>query len=72
MDVEHTELGLGWVWGSGVGRVTVRFETARTGPGPVRTFAADDPALRRPAPAGAAQATRGQSAADTPTEPGRA
>jgi DNA polymerase-4 len=71
MDVEHTELGPGWVWGSGVGRVTVRFETARTGPGPVRTFAADDPALRRPSPADAVQTPRSQSAADTPTEPGR-
>jgi DNA polymerase-4 len=28
-----------------VGRVTVRFETAATGPGPVRTFRADDPDL---------------------------
>jgi DNA polymerase-4 len=42
----HAEHGRGWVWGSGVGRVTVRFETAETGPGPVRTFRADDPALR--------------------------
>lgn len=47
MDVEHQEHGQGWVWGSGLGRVTVRFETATTGPGPVRTFAIDDPALRR-------------------------
>ena len=46
MDVEHDEHGRGWVWGSGVGRVTVRFETADSGPGPVRTFAIDDPALR--------------------------
>jgi DNA polymerase IV len=45
-DVMHAEFGPGWVWGSGMGRVTVRFETAQTGPGPVRTFAADDPALR--------------------------
>jgi DNA polymerase-4 len=45
MDVEHAQLGSGWVWGSGVGRVTVRFETAGTGPGPVRTFRADDPDL---------------------------
>ena len=45
MDVEHVEHGPGWVWGSGVGRVTVRFETAETGPGPVRTFLADDPDL---------------------------
>ncbi len=49
MDVEHREFGPGWVWGAGVGRVTVRFETAKTGPGPVRTLAADDPDLvRRP------------------------
>ncbi len=48
-DVLHTEHGPGWVWGSGAGRVTVRFETAETGPGPVRTFRADDPDLvRRP------------------------
>jgi DNA polymerase IV len=45
MDVRHEEHGPGWVWGSGVGRVTVRFETAASGPGPVRTFAAADPAL---------------------------
>lgn len=45
MDVVHAVEGAGWVWGSGLGRVTVRFETAETGPGPVRTFAADDPDL---------------------------
>jgi len=45
MDVVHADLGPGWVWGSGAGRVTVRFETAETGPGPVRTFMASDPAL---------------------------
>jgi DNA polymerase-4 len=44
-DVVHTEHGAGWVWGSGLGRVTVRFETAETPAGPVRTFAVDDPAL---------------------------
>ncbi|GAA2623089.1 DNA polymerase IV [Dactylosporangium fulvum] len=44
-DVCHDEHGPGWVWGSGRGRVTVRFEGPRTGPGPVRTFAADDPRL---------------------------
>ncbi|MBB5789435.1 DNA polymerase IV [Jiangella mangrovi] len=49
MDVEHAVHGPGWVWGSGRGRVTVRFETASTPPGPVRTFAADDPELS-PAP----------------------
>lgn len=44
-DVVHAEFGPGWVWGSGLGRVTVRFETATTPPGPVRTFREDDPAL---------------------------
>ena len=51
-DVVHAELGPGWVWGSGLGRVTVRFETRETGPGPVRTFALDDPALSPAEPAG--------------------
>ncbi|HET6918767.1 MAG TPA: DNA polymerase IV [Jiangellaceae bacterium] len=45
MDVVHTSNGPGWVWGSGRGRVTVRFETADTAPGPVRTFPDDDPDL---------------------------
>ncbi|WP_233498484.1 DNA polymerase IV [Blastococcus sp. TF02A-26] len=44
-DVRHDELGAGWVWGRGIGRVTVRFEGPLTAPGPVRTFLADDPAL---------------------------
>jgi DNA polymerase-4 len=42
MDVVHAVHGPGWVWGSGRGLVTVRFETAETGPGPVKTFHADD------------------------------
>lgn len=46
MDVVHDELGRGWVWGSGRGVVTVRFETAETPAGPVRSFPVDDPALR--------------------------
>ena len=33
----------GWVWGSGSGVVTVRFETAETPPGPVRSFAPTTP-----------------------------
>lgn len=45
-DVEHDEFGRGWVWGSGLGRVTVRFEHRGTPPGRVRTLAIDDPALR--------------------------
>jgi DNA polymerase IV len=45
-DVRHEELGAGWVWGRGLGRVTVRFEGPRTPPGPVRTLSADDPLLQ--------------------------
>ncbi len=45
-DVRHAEYGPGWVQGSGVGRVTVRFETPTAkGPGRVRTFRVDDPGL---------------------------
>lgn len=44
-DVRHPEHGHGWVQGSGHGRVSVRFETAITGPGRMRTFAEDDPVL---------------------------
>jgi DNA polymerase IV len=47
IDVNHDQHGHGWVWGSGLGRVTVRFETKNTPPGPVRTFAVDDSALHR-------------------------
>ncbi|AZM44662.1 DNA polymerase IV [Streptomyces sp. WAC 06738] len=45
LDVRHAEHGPGWVQGSGVGRVTVRFEVPGSAPGRVRTFAVDDPAL---------------------------
>ncbi|WP_405782588.1 DNA polymerase IV [Streptomyces sp. NBC_00859] len=45
-DVRHDEYGAGWVQGSGIGRVTVRFEDPyATEPGRVRTFSVDDPAL---------------------------
>ncbi|TCR13500.1 DNA polymerase-4 [Streptomyces sp. BK205] len=44
-DVRHAEYGHGWVQGSGVGRVTVRFETPDSPPGRVRTFPVDDPGL---------------------------
>jgi DNA polymerase-4 len=44
-DVRHEDFGAGWVWGRGLGRVTVRFEGPLTGPGSVRTLAADDPLL---------------------------
>ncbi|MER7555539.1 DNA polymerase IV [Nocardioides sp. NPDC126508] len=46
MDVVHAEMGRGWVWGSGRGVVTVRFETADTPAGPVRSYSADDPDLQ--------------------------
>lgn len=45
MDVVHTEMGRGWVWGSGRDVVTVRFETAQTQPGPVRSYSVTDPEL---------------------------
>ncbi|MEU7021839.1 DNA polymerase IV [Streptomyces sp. NPDC046203] len=44
-DVRHAAYGPGWVQGSGVGRVTVRFEEPGSAPGRVRTFAVDDPEL---------------------------
>lgn len=45
IDVVHAEMGRGWVWGSGRGVVTVRFETADTPAGPVRSYPVDDPQL---------------------------
>ncbi|MER6530286.1 DNA polymerase IV [Streptomyces sp. NPDC001508] len=44
-DVRHADHGHGWVQGSGLGRVTVRFETPGSEPGRVRTFRVDDPGL---------------------------
>lgn len=44
-DVHHAEQGPGWVQGSGVGWVTVRFEGPHTPVGPVRSFRVDDAAL---------------------------
>lgn len=44
-DVRHAVHGPGWVQGSGVGRVTVRFERPGSPPGRVRTFRVDDPEL---------------------------
>jgi DNA polymerase-4 len=52
LDVAHPEFGHGWVQGAGLGVVTVRFETSSTGPGPARTFAADDISLSRADPLG--------------------
>ncbi|MEU9674637.1 MULTISPECIES: DNA polymerase IV [Streptomyces] len=45
-DVHHEEHGNGWVQGSGIGRVTVRFEEPWSAPGRVLTFRIDDPLLR--------------------------
>ncbi|MCL2471702.1 MAG: DNA polymerase IV [Propionibacteriaceae bacterium] len=45
-DVTHDDFGPGWVWGTGLDLVTVRFETATTSPGPIRTLSVDDPQLR--------------------------
>jgi DNA polymerase IV len=44
-DIQHDDHGRGWIWGSGLGRVTVRFESRDTPPGPIRTFPIDDPKL---------------------------
>ncbi len=44
-DVRHTVHGHGWVQGSGVGRVTVRFEEPGGPVGRVVTFRIDDPEL---------------------------
>ncbi|MEO6795038.1 MAG: DNA polymerase IV [Mycobacterium sp.] len=49
-DVTHTELGHGWVQGAGHGVMTVRFETRGSGPGAVRTFPIDQPAITRADP----------------------
>jgi DNA polymerase-4 len=51
-DVRHDDHGAGWVWGRGRQLVTVRFEGPGTPPGPVRTFAADDPGLHPAEPPG--------------------
>ncbi|MGK5548173.1 DNA polymerase IV, partial [Streptomyces sp. URMC 127] len=75
LDVRHAEYGAGWVQGSGVGRVTVRFETPWSEPGRVRTFAVDDPELepgeplplvRGALPGGAGAATQAPSAPSGP------
>ncbi|MFJ7071104.1 DNA polymerase IV [Streptomyces sp. NPDC098781] len=49
-DVRHAEFGHGWVQGSGLGRVTVRFETPWSEPGRVRTFRVEDPDLEAAEP----------------------
>src|SRR5699024_4863303 len=44
-DVLHPAYGHGWIHGTGHGFVSVRFETRATGPGPFKSFAADDEKL---------------------------
>ena len=64
-----TSYGRGWVWGAGRGIVTVRFETAETPPGPVRSLPADDPALSPWQPAVKPHRLRPAAAARTATGP---
>ncbi len=65
-DVEHDEHGRGWVWGSGRGVVTVRFETATTPPGPVRSMPVDDPALHPWPPVAASEPAENPSTGEHP------
>jgi DNA polymerase-4 len=60
------------VQGSGLGRVTVRFERPGSPPGRVRTFAQDDPLLRRsdPLPLVPQDAPGGVSRSQSPSVPG--
>ncbi|WP_344837026.1 DNA polymerase IV [Kribbella ginsengisoli] len=67
-DVVHTEHGEGWVWGSGRGLVTVRFETALTPAGPVRTFAVTDPELTKRALSGGEDDKPGETGQDGPND----
>lgn len=45
-DVFHPDYGHGWIQGTGHGFVSVRFETRATGPGPFKSFDADDEQLQ--------------------------
>ncbi|MER0444451.1 DNA polymerase IV [Streptomyces sp. Edi4] len=71
-DVRHSEYGPGWVQGSGVGRVTVRFETPTSrAPGRVRTFRVDDPGLTPGEPLALVEpAETSQHPPDAPALPG--
>ena len=50
-DVFHPDFGHGWIQGTGHGFVSVRFETRATGPGPFKSFDADDEQLQPADPA---------------------
>jgi DNA polymerase-4 len=65
-DVRHEQFGHGWVQGSGLGRVTVRFETPYSEPGRVRTFRTDDPALVPAEPLPLVEGGAGRCAARVP------
>ncbi|MGH3496961.1 MAG: DNA polymerase IV [Nocardioidaceae bacterium] len=69
-DVIHTTYGRGWVWGSGRGLVTVRFETAETEPGPVRTFRQDDPELTPSEPTNRHRGCHDDHKVDSPVQGG--
>ncbi|MFI1470233.1 DNA polymerase IV [Streptomyces wuyuanensis] len=83
-DVRHGDYGAGGVQGSGLGRVTVRFEEPWSAvPGRVRTFAVDDPGLQPSDPlplvrppedqsSWPASRPKSRSAADPDPEPGSA
>ncbi|GAB2732024.1 DNA polymerase IV [Streptomyces bullii] len=63
-DVRHAVYGHGWVQGSGLGRVTVRFETPGSEPGRVRTFKIDDPELEPADPLPLVPRRPGESSAE--------
>ncbi|MEU8567345.1 DNA polymerase IV [Streptomyces pathocidini] len=65
-DVRHAEFGAGWVQGSGVGRVTVRFEQPWSEPGRVRTFPVDDPDLEPAEPLPLVRAEEGSGGQSSP------
>ncbi|MFF0087143.1 DNA polymerase IV [Streptomyces canus] len=65
-DVRHAEYGHGWVQGSGLGRVTVRFETPDSEPGRVRTFLVEDPALEPAEPLPLTEEVPGAQASASP------
>ncbi|MFR9797326.1 DNA polymerase IV [Streptomyces sp. MS06] len=69
-DVRHALHGHGWVQGSGLGRVTVRFETPDSAPGRVRTFRVDDPALEPAQPLPLVQRGADPEAGDVPRRAG--
>lgn len=67
-DVRHAAYGAGWVQGSGLRRVTVRFERPGSPPGRVKTFWVDDPELELSDPL---PLTDGAPAEEGPAEEGR-